>query len=113
MPSIDLWVSLSPELPRPEVVVDGERWKVIVATGAGATVADVGDVLGLGEIADQQGREGSHRDRPPHDLGAPPRAQRRAGERVEHIQLVPESRGAGRTAPLVEQAPEPAVRARA
>ncbi len=49
--SIDLWVSLSPELPRPEVVVDGERWKVIVATGAGATVADVGDVLGLGEIA--------------------------------------------------------------
>ena len=51
VPSIDLWVSLSPELPRPEVVVDGERWKVIVATGAGATVAEVGDVLGLGEIA--------------------------------------------------------------
>ena len=51
VPSVDLWVNLSPELPRPEVVVDGERWKVIVATGAGATVAEVGDHLGLGEIA--------------------------------------------------------------
>ena len=51
VPSVDLWVSLSPELPRPEIVVDGERWKVIVATGAGATVAEVGDHLGLGEIA--------------------------------------------------------------
>ena len=51
VPSVDVWVSLSPELPRPEVVVDGERWKVIVATGAGATVAEVGDHLGLGEIA--------------------------------------------------------------
>ena len=51
VPSVDMWVSLSPELPRPEIVVDGERWKVIVATGAGATVAEVGDHLGLGEIA--------------------------------------------------------------
>lgn len=50
VPSVDLWVSLSPELPRPEVVVDEARWKVIVATGAGATVAEVGDRLGLGEI---------------------------------------------------------------
>jgi hypothetical protein len=51
VPSIDVWVSLSAELPRPEVVVDEARWKVIVATGAGATVAEVGDRLGLGEIA--------------------------------------------------------------
>jgi hypothetical protein len=51
VPSVHLWVSLATELPRPEVVVDGERWKVIVATGAGATVSDVGDNLGLGEIA--------------------------------------------------------------
>ena len=50
VPSIDLWVSLSAELPRPEVVVDEARWKIIVATGAGATVAEVGDRLGLGEI---------------------------------------------------------------
>jgi hypothetical protein len=50
VPSIDLWVSLSAELPRPEVVVDEARWKVIVATGAGATVVEVGDRLGLGEI---------------------------------------------------------------
>ena len=50
VPSIDVWVSLSAELPRPEVVVDEARWKVIVATGAGATVAEVGDRLGLGEI---------------------------------------------------------------
>ncbi|HMK11772.1 MAG TPA: DUF4388 domain-containing protein [Acidimicrobiales bacterium] len=51
VPSVTCWVSMSPELPRPEVVVDGERWKVIVATGAGSTVAGVGDILGLGEIA--------------------------------------------------------------
>ena len=51
VPSVSCWVSMSPELPRPEVVVDGDRWKVIVATGAGATVAEVGDILGLGEIA--------------------------------------------------------------
>jgi hypothetical protein len=50
VPSIDVWVSLSAELPRPEVVIDDARWKVIVATGAGATVAEVGDRLGLGEI---------------------------------------------------------------
>jgi Domain of unknown function (DUF4388) len=50
VPSIDVWVCLSAELPRPEVVVDEARWKVIVATGAGATVAEVGDRLGLGEI---------------------------------------------------------------
>ena len=50
VPSIDVWVSMSAELPRPEVVVDEARWKVIVATGAGATVAEVGDRLGLGEI---------------------------------------------------------------
>ena len=31
-------------------MVDEARWKVIVATGAGATVAEVGDRLGLGEI---------------------------------------------------------------
>src|SRR5262249_5895048 len=47
VPSVDLWVSLATELPRPEVVIDPDRWKVIVATGTGATVATIGDHLGL------------------------------------------------------------------
>lgn len=51
VPSVDCWVSLSPTLPRPEVVIDADRWRIVVATGAGATVAGLGEKLGLGEIA--------------------------------------------------------------
>ncbi len=84
VPSIDLWVSLSAELPRPEVVVDEARWKVIVATGAGATVAEVGDRLGLGEIGISK-----------------------AVKEVVEIGLltISESRHARATAPVVEPAP--------
>jgi len=48
--SLDAVVRLSPTLPRAEVVVDVDRWKVLVATGSGATVRQVGAALGLGEI---------------------------------------------------------------
>jgi hypothetical protein len=89
VPSVHLWVSLATELPRPEVVVDGERWKVIVATGAGATVSDVGDNLGLGEIAVSKAVKevieiGLLTISDPPAYATTPRA------RVEHIQLVPE-----------------------
>jgi Domain of unknown function (DUF4388) len=89
VPSVHLWVSLATELPRPEVVVDGERWKVIVATGAGATVSDVGDNLGLGEIAVSKAVKevieiGLLTISDPPAFATTPRA------RVEHIQLVPE-----------------------
>jgi hypothetical protein len=89
VPSVDLWVSLATELPRPEVVIDGERWKVIVATGAGATVSEVGDNLGLGEIAV------SKAVKEVIEIGlltisAAPVAAATPRPRVEHIQLVPE-----------------------
>lgn len=50
VPSLDHWVSLVAELPRPDVVVDAERWRAIVAVGSGASVRRVGDALGLGEV---------------------------------------------------------------
>ena len=102
VPSVDLWVSLATELPRPEVVVDGERWKVIVATGAGATVSEVGDNLGLGEIAVSKAVKevieiGLLTISDPPAFAATPRA------RVEHIQLVPEVEDE----PLSRYEPEP------
>jgi len=51
VPSMDAWVTLVRDLPRAEVVVDGERWKTIVTVGSGTSVAAVGQALGLGEVA--------------------------------------------------------------
>ena len=51
VPSMDARVTLAPELPRPEVVVEKERWKTIVAIGGGTTVSSIGRALGLGEVA--------------------------------------------------------------
>ena len=50
VPSLEAFVSLSPTLPRAEMVVDAERWKVVVATSGGATVRQIGTSLALGEI---------------------------------------------------------------
>ena len=50
VPSLEAFVSLSPTLPRAEMVVDAERWKVVVATSGGATVRQIGASLALGEI---------------------------------------------------------------
>lgn len=48
--SLDAFVTLSPSLPRAEMVVDAERWKIVVAAGGGATVRQIGAALSLGEI---------------------------------------------------------------
>lgn len=51
IPSIDCTVRLVPELPRADVVVDAEKWRVLVAIGGGTSVSQVGDTLILGEMA--------------------------------------------------------------
>jgi hypothetical protein len=50
VPSLDSMVRLSEELPHPEVVVDQACWTSITAVGGGATVTELGDRLGLGEL---------------------------------------------------------------
>ncbi|MEP6659207.1 MAG: DUF4388 domain-containing protein [Acidimicrobiales bacterium] len=50
VPSLEAFVTLSPTLPRAEMVVDAERWKVVVAAGGGATVRQLGAALALSEI---------------------------------------------------------------
>jgi hypothetical protein len=50
VPSLAMWVTLVPELPRPEVVVSAPRWRALVAVGSGAQVGAVGEDLELDEI---------------------------------------------------------------
>lgn len=50
VPTTRATVSLRPELSRADVVLDKARWRLVAAIGGGATVATVGDVLGLGEL---------------------------------------------------------------
>jgi hypothetical protein len=50
VPSLDGWVSLRAELPTDEVSLDGARWRQVVAVAGGATVAQLGEVLGLAEL---------------------------------------------------------------
>jgi hypothetical protein len=50
VPSLDAWVSLSPQLPSPEVVVDASTWQVLVGVAGGTTVGELGLRLGLGEL---------------------------------------------------------------
>lgn len=50
VPSLDAWVSLSAELPRADVVIDADRWRVVVAVGSGTTVSRLGDTLSLSEV---------------------------------------------------------------
>lgn len=51
VPSMEAWVTLVPELPRPDVVIDGDRWRTIVTVGSGSSVASIGRALDLGEVA--------------------------------------------------------------
>jgi hypothetical protein len=51
VPSMDAWVNLSQALPRPEIVIDSDQWKTIVAVGSGTTVDSIGRVLDLSEVA--------------------------------------------------------------
>jgi Domain of unknown function (DUF4388) len=50
VPSLDSVVTLAPELPHPEVVVDQACWTSIVAVGGTVTVIELGNRLGLGEL---------------------------------------------------------------
>ena len=50
VPSLDSVVTLAPELPHPEVVVDQACWTSIVAVGGSVTVTELGNRLGLGEL---------------------------------------------------------------
>lgn len=50
VPSLDAWVTLAPELPATEAVVDAARWRTIVAVGSGTTVGSIGQALSLGEV---------------------------------------------------------------
>lgn len=51
VPSLDAWVSLSAELNAPQVTLDASTWIVIVRVGSGITAGDLGQALGLGELA--------------------------------------------------------------
>ncbi|MCU0268159.1 MAG: DUF4388 domain-containing protein [Acidimicrobiales bacterium] len=51
VPSLDLDVSLNPELPDDEVTIRADRWIAVVAIGGGTTVRRMGDRLHLGELA--------------------------------------------------------------
>jgi hypothetical protein len=50
VPSLDSWVSLSPELPRADVVIDADRWRIVVAVGSGTSVSRLADTLSLSEV---------------------------------------------------------------
>jgi hypothetical protein len=50
VPSLDAWVSLRAELPGDEITLDRERWQQLVAVGSGATVGQLGERLGQGEL---------------------------------------------------------------
>ena len=50
VPSVESWVSLAPDLPHAEVVVDQACWTSIVTVGGGIRVAELGRLLDLGEL---------------------------------------------------------------
>jgi hypothetical protein len=50
VPSLSVWVTLTPELTGPDVMIDADRWRSIAAIGSGAEVAVVADVLEQGEM---------------------------------------------------------------
>lgn len=51
VPSLDAWLSLTHELKGRDVVVDADRWRIIVTIGSGANVGEVGRRVGLGDLA--------------------------------------------------------------
>jgi hypothetical protein len=50
VPSLHHRVALAPELPSPQVTLDGGRWTTLVAIADGPTVLEVAKILGLGEL---------------------------------------------------------------
>ena len=51
VPSLGAWLALSSSLPTATVTVDAETWRLIATIGSGLTVGELGDRLGLGEVA--------------------------------------------------------------
>lgn len=51
VPSMEAWVSLAPEIEVDEVLVSGDRWKVIAAIGGGGNVHDLASALELTDLA--------------------------------------------------------------
>jgi hypothetical protein len=51
VPSMEARVTLAPELPRQDVVIERDRWRTIVTIGSGTTVAVLGRTLKLSEVA--------------------------------------------------------------
>jgi hypothetical protein len=51
VPSMEARVTLAPELPRSDVVIERDRWRTIVTIGSGTTVSVLGRTLGLSEVA--------------------------------------------------------------
>lgn len=50
LPSSDVGLALSPELPADEVAIDRDRWRLLVAVGGGTTFAGFGRDLDLAEF---------------------------------------------------------------
>ncbi|HYF44642.1 MAG TPA: DUF4388 domain-containing protein [Acidimicrobiales bacterium] len=50
VPSTRATVTLRPELPKADVVLDRQRWSMVAAIGGGVTVATLGDAFDLGEL---------------------------------------------------------------
>jgi len=51
VPSLDHRVALVESLPSDDVTIDANRWPTLVAIGAGRSVGDLGQALGLGELS--------------------------------------------------------------
>ena len=50
VPSLEVWIALSPELKGPDVMVDAQRWRAIAIVGSGARVAAIAEGLRLNEV---------------------------------------------------------------
>jgi Domain of unknown function (DUF4388) len=50
VPSLEAWVSLQPELPEDEVIIERADWKVVAFVGDGTTVASLGAELQLSQV---------------------------------------------------------------
>ena len=55
VPSVDVWLTLKPELSGSMVKIDNDRWRIIAAIGGGRTVGGVGEALGLDELPTLRG----------------------------------------------------------
>ncbi|MCU1370171.1 MAG: hypothetical protein JWO77_1365 [Ilumatobacteraceae bacterium] len=51
IPSMEAWVSLAPELAEEEIIISADRWRALVAVGAGGNVHDLAAGLGTSDLA--------------------------------------------------------------